>query len=216
MPTIPYKNKAGKRVSGTTTIISKNLGWNKQPLMYWAWNEGVEGRNFRDTSQKAADAGTIGHYLIDCDIKNIKPDIAKFPKELLDLGETCYLNFLEWKKMVNLRVCATEVNLVSEVYQYGATPDCIGYVTDKLSLIDWKTGNGVYPDMLLQLAAYRVAWEENSITNEKLDGGFHLLRIGKENASFHHHHWGALPQAWEAFKACLELNELEKVLKKMA
>jgi len=34
MGTINYKNAKGERVSGTTTIISQNLGWNKQALMY--------------------------------------------------------------------------------------------------------------------------------------------------------------------------------------
>jgi len=215
MPTIAYRNKAGERISGVTTIIGGNLGWNKQPLMYWAWKEGSEGRHFRDTSQKAADAGTIGHYLIDCDIKGIKPDLSQYSQELIDKAETCYLNFLEWKKMVNLKVETTEINLVSEEYQYGATPDCIGILVDKLALVDWKTGNGVYPDMLLQLAAYRVAWEEN-YCDKPLVGGFHLLRIGKEDASFHHHHWAALPEAWEAFKHCLALHNLQKILKKQA
>ena len=79
MPTIDYRLKDGSRISGTTTIISQNLGWNKQALMYWANQEGLSGRNHRDTAQRAADAGTIGHYLIDCDIKGIQPDTSKIP-----------------------------------------------------------------------------------------------------------------------------------------
>jgi PD-(D/E)XK nuclease superfamily len=212
MPTIPYKNKEGKRVSGVTSILSANLGWNKQPLMYWAWNEGMEGRNFRETAEKAADGGTVGHYLIDCDIRKTIPDLKKFPKEAIDLGETCYLNFLEWKKMVDFRPVHTEIHLVSEQYQFGATPDCIGTVIDKTALVDWKTG-GTYEDHLLQLSAYRVAWEENN-PDQPLTGGFHLLRIGKEDASFHHHHWDSLPEAWEAFRAVLKLHEIHKKLKK--
>ncbi len=212
MPTINYKTKDGKRVSGVTTIIGGNLGWNKQALMYWANAEGLDGRNHRDTAQRAADAGTIGHYLIDCHIKGHKPDLSQYPQELISKGETCFLNFLEWQKMVNLHVEATEINLVSEVYGYGATPDCIGSVTGKLCLIDWKTGNGVYPDMLIQLAAYKVAWEENN-PDKPLDG-FHLLRIGKEDASFHHHFWGELGDAWQAFEHLLALHKLKKSIEK--
>ncbi|MBM4137467.1 MAG: hypothetical protein FJ241_11655 [Nitrospira sp.] len=215
MPTIDYRLKDGQRVSGVTTIISQNLGWNKQQLMYWANQEGLAGRNHRDTSQKAADAGTIGHYLIDCHIKNRTPDVEQFKTspEIISLAETCLLNFLEWSKGVNLRVHITEINLVSEIFQFGGTPDCIGYISDKLALLDWKTSSGVYEDMLIQLAAYRMLWEENNI-KMSLDGGFHLLRISKEEAAFHHHHWHSLSDAWEAFKAALELHKLHKILKK--
>jgi hypothetical protein len=45
MPLYIYKTKDGLRVPGVTTVIGGNLGWNKQALMYWAWNEGIEGRN---------------------------------------------------------------------------------------------------------------------------------------------------------------------------
>ncbi len=216
MPTIPYKLKNGTKVSGVTTITSGNLGWNKQALMYWANQEGLAGRNHRDTAKKAADAGTIGHYLIDCDIKRHKPDLSQFKDadaDTISKGETCLLNFLEWKKVVNLRVHKTEINLVSEKYHYGLTPDCIGYVTDKLSLIDWKTGNGIYEDMLIQLAAYKQGWEENN-PDMPLTGGYHLLRIGKDNADFHHHHWGELSEAWETFLHLLSLHNLHSVLKK--
>lgn len=214
MPTIQYKLKDGTKVSGVTTIIGGNLGWNKQALMYWANQVGQEGKSHRDVAGEAATAGTIGHYLIDCNIKDKTPDLSQFKDaELISKGETCLLNFLEWKKMVNLRVHKTEVNLVSEKHKYGLTPDCIGHVIDKLALIDWKTGNGVYEDMLIQLAAYKSGWEEN-YPDMPLEGGFHLLRIGKEDASFHHHHWHSLPDAWEAFECLLKLHNIHKVLKK--
>ena len=213
MPTIPYKLKDGTRVSGVTTIHGQNLGWNKEPLMFWANKVGQEGKSHRDVAGKEADAGTCGHALIDAHIKKKKIDTSIYPTEILAKGETCFLNFLEWEKMVNLRIHATEINLVSEVYKFGGTPDCIGYVTDNLALIDWKTGSGVYEDMLLQLAAYKVLWEENN-PEMPLTGGFHLLRIGKEDASFHHHHWHSLPEAWEAFQHCLALHNLHKLLKK--
>jgi hypothetical protein len=33
LPLINYTNAKGERLSGVTTIISANLGWNKQQLM---------------------------------------------------------------------------------------------------------------------------------------------------------------------------------------
>lgn len=213
MPTINYRKEDGTRVSGVTTIIGGNLGWNKEALLFWANKVGQEGKSHRDVAGKEADAGTCGHALIDAHIKKKKIDTSIYPVEVLSKGETCFLNFLEWEKMVNLRVHNTEVNLVSEKHSFGGTPDCIGYVIDKLALIDWKTGSGVYEDMLIQLGAYRVLWEEK-YPELPLTGGFHLLRIGKEDASFHHHHWDSIPEAWEAFECCLKLHNLHKTLKK--
>jgi hypothetical protein len=47
-----------------------------------------------------------------------------------------------------------------------------------------------------------------------LTGGYHLLCLGKESASFAHHHWDALPEAMEAFLHLLALHELEPEIKK--
>jgi hypothetical protein len=212
MPTIPYKNKEGERVPGVTTVIGQ-LGWNKGVLMWWAWNEGMEGRNFRDTSQKAADAGTIGHYLIECDIKGNTPETSSYDAELVDKAETCYLNFLNWKKNFEFEVVDTEIHLVSEKYQFGGTPDCIGKVNNELAMIDWKTGNGVYEDHLLQLSAYGQLWNEYS--DQPFKGGYHLLRITKDTASFHHHWWQDLSVAWKAFKLARKLYDMQKIVKKL-
>jgi hypothetical protein len=200
-------------VPGVTTIIGNNLGWNKNQLMHWAWNEGKEGRNYKDTSQKAADAGTIAHYLIECDIKNKKPDVAMWlDRDLLNQAETCYLNFLEWKEMVRFELIESEIHLVSETHKYGGTIDCYAYVNGQPCIVDFKTSNGLYPDYLIQLSAYKKLLEEN-VT--KLIGGLHLLRIDKETASFHHHFWQDLPEAWEAFLNLLNLHNLQKKLKKL-
>lgn len=229
MPLIIYKNAKGQRVSGTTTIIGQNLGWNKQQLMWWANQMGLEGKNHRDVAKKEADAGTLAHTMIEADIKQREMPEG-FPKDIVDKAKVCYLNFLEWKEQIHFNPIHTEVHLISEKYQYGATPDCIAEINGKLSLFDWKTSSGLYPDMLIQLAAYEQAWEENHMEygideynltpeegcccTEPLEGGFYLLRIGKEDASWHYHHWDALPEAWECFKHLNELHKLQKVLKK--
>jgi len=214
MPTIQYKNSKGERLSGVTTIISGNVGWNKQQLMYWAWKEGTEGRNYKDTSSRAADAGTIAHYLIECDIKGKDPDVSQYEQELVDKAETAYLNYLQWKQNVNFEVFEAEPHLVSEMWQYGATPDLIASINDKPSIFDWKSGNGVYEDYLMQLAAYKMAWEE--VTGIPLTGGYHLLRISKEDAHFTHHYWDNLDRAWEAFIHALALHNMHKELKKLS
>jgi hypothetical protein len=221
MATIPYKNKDGKRVQGVTTIISNNLGWNHGPIMYWAWKEGMEGRDYKETTKKAADAGTLAHELIEMDLKGelYKPDDCLMFDFLLDKSEdmarkatTAYSNFLHWKEDTHLTVVSLEEHLVSEKYQFGATPDCIAMINFKRCLFDWKTSNGVYAEYLIQIAAYKQAWEEVH-PNLPIDGGYYLYRMDKENASWTLHYWENLDSAWEVFKALLILRDLKKSIK---
>ena len=69
MPTADYKNAKGVRIPGNTTVINGNLGWSKNGLMYWAWEQGRNGKDFRQSRDDAADAGTLAHALIEADIK---------------------------------------------------------------------------------------------------------------------------------------------------
>lgn len=218
MPTIQYKNAEGKRVSGVTTIIGANLGWNKQALMYWANQMGLDGKNHREVAEKEADAGTLGHAMIEADIKQ-KPFPTGYREDITAKADTCYINFLEWKEAIHFKPINTEIHLVSEKHQYGATPDCIAEIKGKTSLFDWKTGSGLYTDHLIQLAAYANVIEEVYSSQDghpfsNLSGGIYLLRIGKEDASWHWHWWDALPEAWEAFEYLLGLHKLQKILKK--
>jgi hypothetical protein len=211
MPTIPYKTKEGNRVSGVTTIIGQNLGWNKQQLMYWANQEGLAGRNHRDTSQKAADAGTIAHYLIECDIKRTQP-VLTYDKELIDKAETCLLNFLHWKDMVNFEPITTELSLVSEIYGYGGTLDCPARIKGQVCLFDWKSSSGTYADYWIQMSAYVNLWNETQ--PEPLTGGVYLLRIDKEGASWDFHFKQDLSEYFKAFQHLLALHNLKKQLEK--
>ena len=212
MPSINYKLKDGTRVPGVTTVISGNLGWNKQPLMYWVWQQGMDGKNFRETTEKAADAGTLGHYLIECHIKHIPPDFRGKSMELIEKAKTSLLNFIQWAEVVDFQVVETEVHLISEQYKYGATPDCIARIKGKLALFDWKTGSGTYADHLIQIEAYRHVWDECN-PDTPIEDGFYILRIDKDNAAFDWKYRHSIPEAWEAFTHLLALHKLKKLIK---
>ena len=210
MPTHIYQNKAGQRLPGVTTIIGSNLGWSKGALMYWAWQEGIERRNFRDTSKKAADIGTVAHAMVEADLKELKFDSSKYDKELLDKAETAFLAWLEWKDLVKFDLLESELPLVSEEYGFGGTLD-IAAIKNVTSIVDLKTSNGTYPEHLLQIAAYGQLYNEN---REQKIQAYYLLRLGKEDGSFHYHYWPELEFAWISFKHLLELHSLHKFLKK--
>lgn len=192
MPTQPYYVN-GKRVPGVTTVIGSNLGWNKDPLMYWAWKQGCDGLDFRTTKEKAANAGTIAHDMIEFDLKGesvVKATKGKDP-ELVRLAQKSYSNFLNWKKTVKFEVVGLEVALVSKDGRFGGCIDCIARVNGELALFDWKTSGSIHEDYLLQLAAYVELWNENH-PEDPIIGGIYLLRIDKESGSWSWSHWDEL------------------------
>jgi len=209
MPTIDYRTKDGCRVSGVTTIISGNLAWNKQALMYWAWDQGRNGLDFRKTRDQAADSGTIAHAMVEADLKGKEykpPDVGK---EIIDKAETAFLAYLEFKDVVGLRMIESEMSMVSEKYKFGGTID-IAAVKKVTAIVDLKTSKEIYADHKIQLAAYGKLWNENIPENPIM--AYYILKLGKEDGSFSYHYFppDALEKEWEAFKALLTLHSLKK------
>lgn len=57
-----YRTKSGMIVPGVTTVLSLLA---KPALIYWAWNLGMQGEDYRKIKEKAADIGTVTHYLVE-------------------------------------------------------------------------------------------------------------------------------------------------------
>lgn len=218
MPTQPYKLKDGTRVPGVTTVIGNCHLGSIDGLLFWANSLGKEGKSHVEERDKAADAGTACHDMAECYAKGIEFDASKYPPETLQKATGAFQAFREWCDQTNLKIAHSELSLVSEVYRYGGTLDCM-LVNGKLALGDYKTSNSIRVGMLCQLAAYRHLWEETHPA-ELITGGFHLLRFSKPEQTddpvhFSHHYWSDLTAAWEAFKHMRELYELNKRLKKL-
>lgn len=211
MPRIEYRNKEGTRLPSVTTIISQNLGWNKRALMHWAWNEGMETRDYRETSGRAADVGTIAHHLVECDLKELPFDPSPWPETLVAKAEPAFNAWQEWRALVDFKTIASEISLVSEEHQFGGTID-VAAIKNKHCILDLKTSNGVYADHLVQISAYGRLWNENYPGDPKIEG-FYLLRLGKHDGSFHYHYWPQLDDAWEVFQHLLRLHHFQKQIK---
>lgn len=216
MPTQPYYTRDGKRVPGTTTIISACHIGGIESLLGWANKLGREGKSHREERDKAADAGTACHEMVECFAKGRVFDASKYKPDAIEKAEHAFRAFKEWARQTNLTIAHSEVSLVSEKYRYGGTLDCM-LVNGQLALGDYKTSNSVREGMLCQLAAYGNLWTENH-PDQPITGGFHLLRFSKpahpdDPVHFSHHYWANLDVAWEAFKHMRELYELSKRLK---
>jgi hypothetical protein len=188
------------------------LGANKGALMYWAWQQGRDGLDFRDTAEKAASIGTITHEMIECNLKGVEFNKSKYNAELVDKAENGYLAYLEWRDFVSLSDVKSELSLVSELYGYGGTID-IAAVKKVKSIIDLKTSGGTYEDHLMQIAAYGQLYTEN-YPDDPIKA-YYLLRLGKEDGSFHYHYYPDLSVAWDSFLHLLGVYRNQKILKKM-
>lgn len=212
-PNKGYFTKDGTRVPGTTTIIGrfKESG----ALIAWAYKRGKDGLELYDSRDKAAELGTIVHEMVELYIKGLEIDIPKDAcAEDAQAILSAYDAFREWFESNKFKVIAQEMQLVSEVYKYGGTPDAIAEDSKgRLVLLDWKTSDGIYQDYLLQLAAYRILWNENH-PEQLLTGGSHLCRFAKAKGDFAHHFFPNLDEAERGFILMRQMYDIDKELKK--
>lgn len=216
-----YFLKDGTKVPGTTTVIGrfKDSGG----LLHWAFKQGKEGKDrLYDEAEKAADIGSCAHGMVemkvhgknDAEINEWAGNTLSDP-DALEKARSAFGSYLAWAKNFKVKIIEQEIQLTSEKYRYGGTPDAIGLIDNQLVLLDWKTSNSVYADYLIQLAAYRQLWEENN-PDKPITGGFHLLRFAKEHGDFAHHYFPNLDNAWRQFILFREAFDIDKELKKRA
>lgn len=155
-----YRNAQGNIVPGVTTILNLLA---KPALIHWAWNLGMMGEDYKKVSERAATVGTITHYLVECFLKQIEPDLSEYSPANVERARTAYFEFENWWLTQGLVVVGAEIQLSSERMQCGGTMDCVARSIDTgdLWLLDIKTSKGVYPEMEYQLAAYWAIWDEN-------------------------------------------------------
>lgn len=206
-----YFKKDGTRVPSVTTVIGrfKEAGG----LIHWAWDLGKQGKDYREVRDEAADAGTLAHAAAEAWIHQQKFEFTG-TEDVVERAKRSFGAFLEWTEQTQLRVTHTEMPLVSELYSFGGTFDAI-LVRNRRAMGDWKTSNAVYGEYLIQVAAYGKLWQEH-FPDEPIDGGFHLLRFDKTYGDFHHHWWGELDRAWDAFLHLRALYDIDKELKQRA
>jgi PD-(D/E)XK nuclease superfamily len=199
----------GQEVKSATTIAGRF----KDPggLYWWHWDRGRRGVEFNDySSDGALDIGSLVHKIIETEIAGGTP--PPVPPEYRANIESALNSWREWFLAQQLTIIATEVPLVSEEYRFGGTVDAM--VLDRhgqVCVADWKTSGGIYSEALLQVAAYRILWEEN---RGPVDGGFHIVRFSKEYGDFAHRYYANLDDAREMFLHLVPAYTLAASVKK--
>jgi hypothetical protein len=112
----------------------------------------LKGSPYRD-AQRAADLGTDIHKAIEAYVLG-KP----FPKwDLLVAPHMQGFERFLAKYEPNFEFGAAEEEVYNRTQRYAGSLDAIGTIQGRKLLFDWKSGKAVYPEVALQLAAYRYA-----------------------------------------------------------
>lgn len=203
-----YKTKDGTIVPGVTTITGI---LDKPALIYWAWDLGMKGIDYKKFKDDKADIGTLAHDMIICHLLGTTPNLDDYTKNQIGQAENALISFFEWENGKNIQVIHAEKALVSEEFKYGGQFDILAVIDGISTLLDIKTGKAIYPEMVIQLAAY------DQLINEQINGvvkSAKILRVGRdETEGFDVRDFtDKLTPAWRIFKHLLGIYQLRKEL----
>lgn len=203
-----YRNSKGEVVPSVTAIINESLGWNKNILVNWARKTALSGKDPNVKKKEAADIGTLAHSMINAHLLEQEPVLQGYSDFQIEQAKNCFEAYLRWEKKHLNELVATEIKLVSDKYNYGGTADMIAVIDGNLSIVDFKSSNGVYVEHKIQVAAYKKIYEE--MENKELKA--YLLQLGKTDGIFHSHYLENLDLEWQVFEHCLEIYKLRRAM----
>ena len=125
----------------------------------------------------------------------------------IDLAENCYLSFLSWKQGKVIEPILMEEPLVSEAWRYGGKFDFYGRIDGRLTVLDLKTGKGIWPEHFYQLAAYgQLIWENGY----ERPTDYVVLNIPRSDSeSFDVKTRTDVSREWELFRAAIIIYRLQ-------
>lgn len=220
MAATAYRLQDGTRVPSVTTINKLlSIGGN-EGLIYWANQVGLAGKTLEEARKTTADVGSYAHHWMEANVKGMPydPESVGMTVKQLELVMASHEQWDRWRRQTKIDFEHAEVSMVSEIHKYGGTADFVGKILDGektiLVLGDLKTG-GVYPEALMQIAAYGHLWEETQ--GGKIDE-YVIIRVGKEDASFSYRNWRSdsdtIEKAWILFLTALHSRPLADQIQK--
>jgi hypothetical protein len=196
-------------VPGVTTILSRYK--DSTGLIIWSNKIGLEGKSYHKEINKAADIGTNVHELAQSHIEDLEYEV---PND--EIVQNCFNKFLSWWNNFSkdCEVIFCEQSFTSKLYQYGGTADLLLKKGSDYILVDFKTSKKVYPDYVVQGAAYK------QLIEEKYDykiNKFIVARFGKETDDFEtkESNLEQLDHAFEYFKTLRKAFDQDKQLNKI-
>jgi hypothetical protein len=210
-----YHLSDGTQVPGGSTICK--IGDDAGALIHWAWDLGKRGLDYRKERDKAADIGTLAHFMIECMLNNQVADLSDYDEADIAKALVCYTKFLDWWELQNLKVVETEIQLVNEEFRYGGTIDLIAVDDDgDHVLLDFKTSKKISESYWRQCAGYAQLWNANKGYGEATKYAVDILnnwitnhaivRIGKQEEGDFEVVWKEdLSKEWNVFQHQVDL-----------
>lgn len=220
----------GRFVPGVTAILS---AINKPALVQWAANMASE-YALREILRLAkpingsanVEVAMSGVHVV---CKEAKTAHRKFSKAAADIGSNVHAYaeavfkklpcpeltteeakrgakaFHEWLEKHRVQVIESERVVFSRNHWFAGTCDFTAEIDGELCVGDLKTSSGIWPEMLLQTAAYQHAIEEETKGQFKARW---IVRLSKKDGQFEAKRFGdSYLGDFEAFRACLTLHK---------
>lgn len=206
-----YKNSAGKRVPGVTTITSE-LGWNSRVLINWANNMGLEGVDTAKYVDDKADIGTLAHLMVTNQLQGIKTDTDDYSKNQIEAALNAVKSFDAWASDKKIEPVLIEKPMVSNIMNFGGTMDIYAKVDGSLELVDLKTGKGIYDEHLIQVGGgYNIILTEKEYPINRI----RILNIPRADSErFEEHIIENTSVCMSIFLNCLENYQMHKEIRK--
>jgi len=204
-----YHLQDGTQVPGGSTI--SKLGDSVDGLIYWAWDLGKQGKDYRKVSQEACDVGTLAHFMIEAYLNAFVCDLSDYEQDLIDKALVSYNKFVDWWEEQKLRKVYTEIQLVNEACKYGGTIDLIAERDNgEFVLIDFKTSKKISDSYWRQCAGYAQLFNCNNpqmVSSPHNEIKSHaIVRIGKQDEGDFEVVWrDDLSKEWNVFQRQVDL-----------
>lgn len=127
------------------------------------------------------------------------------------MAEVGFKKYLEWEKQHKVEPIFNEKGFVSEKYKYGGTLDFYCKIDGKYTLVDFKSGKGIFNEHFLQVSSYANLLTENKHKVEQIM----ILNIGRnEDEPFQHKEipMPTVRKYFKMFKALLQVYYIKRDL----
>ena len=196
-----YKNKEGKVVPGVSTIVNQ---LDKPYLINWANKLGLEGIESSKLVGMAQDIGTLAHHMIECNLTGRSYELDEQAPDIINAASKAFDSYADWGAVQdNLQVIAVEEKVVDEEWQYGGTLDLVCDIGGRRTLVDFKTGSGIYFGNKVQVAAYKHLVPVDEVR---------IVRVGREGGQYEEHVLTDTDRYFELFCHLREVYTLQKKL----
>ena len=146
-------------------------------------------RAHKKVSDKALEIGSQTHHMVEWLTREMvgvdpgeRPEISSPAQRAVDM-------WIEWTKRVDFKPLAIENTVYDCSHKdrrlwYAGTMDALALVDGKLTVVDYKTGAGIYWESQLQNAAYRHAVDVDDNEHGKTQAGLIILLPKRPDIKF--------------------------------